>query len=43
VKKGSQILTDNGYSFVLTIPAVILTVGFIVVPIIQSIIMSLEK
>ncbi|MBK5201921.1 MAG: sugar ABC transporter permease [Spirochaetaceae bacterium] len=43
MKKGSQILTDNGYSFVLTIPAVILTVGFIVVPIIQSIIMSFEK
>lgn len=43
MKKGSQRLSDNGYSFVLTIPAIILTVSFIVVPIIQSIIMSFEK
>ncbi len=43
MKKGSQILTDNGYSFVLTIPAVLLTVGFIVIPIVQSVIMSFQK
>lgn len=43
MKKGTQKLSDNGYSFVLTIPAIILTVSFIVIPIIQSIIMSFMK
>lgn len=43
MKKHNQMLSENSYSFVLTIPATILTVIFIIVPIIQSLIMSFQK
>ncbi len=36
-------LSDRWYSFILTIPAVFLTVSCIIVPIIQSVIMSFQK
>ncbi|MCY1151758.1 MAG: sugar ABC transporter permease [Sphaerochaetaceae bacterium] len=43
MKKHDIKLSDNSYSFVLTIPATILTAIFIIVPIIQSLIMSFQK
>jgi multiple sugar transport system permease protein len=42
MKRSYQKLTDTSYSFVLTIPAVFLTVTFIAIPIVQSILMSFE-
>ncbi len=36
-------LSDGGYSFVLTIPAALLVVSFIMIPIVQSVIMSFQK
>ena len=38
MKKRNQMLSDNSYSFVLTIPATLLTFVFIIIPIIQSLI-----
>ncbi len=43
MKKHDIKLSDNSYSFVLTIPATFLTALFIIVPIIQSLIMSFQK
>jgi multiple sugar transport system permease protein len=43
MKKGTQKLSDNAYSFVLTLPAVILTISFIIIPILQSLYMSFLK
>lgn len=43
MKKRNQMLSDNSYSFVLTIPATLLTFVFIIIPIIQSLIMSFQK
>ncbi|MGD1817467.1 MAG: carbohydrate ABC transporter permease [Pleomorphochaeta sp.] len=43
MRKSNQKLSNNSYSFVLTIPATLLTFIFIIIPIIQSLIMSFQK
>lgn len=43
MKTHNQKLSNNSYSFVLTIPATLLTIVFIIVPIVQSLIMSFQK
>ncbi len=43
MQRGSQKFSDNWYSFILTIPAAFFAILFIIVPIIQSLIMSLQK
>lgn len=43
MKTHNQKLSNNSYSFVLTIPATLLTIVFIIVPILQSLIMSFQK
>lgn len=43
MRKSNQKLSNNSYSFVLTIPATFLTFIFIIIPIIQSLIMSFQK
>lgn len=43
MKNSYQKISNNTYSFILTIPATLLTIVFIIVPIIESLIMSFQK